>query len=73
MLFTWLPCELLFSDSLFSVRVLVPLQVTDRPGVGTPEQAVVPSEPQFLCLPSVSWEVFVLFQSKKKKKKISEI
>ena len=67
MLFTWLPCELLFSDSLFSVRVLVPLQVTDRPGVGTPEQAVVPSEPVSLSAFSVMGGF--CFVSKQKKKK----
>ena len=66
MLSIWLPCELLSSAYPFSVRVrvLIPLQVTDRPGIGTPEQVMVPSEPQLLYLPTVSWEFVVFFQNK---------
>ena len=57
----WAGALHLASDCPLSISVLIPLQVTDRSGVGPPEQAMVPSEPQFLCLPSVSWEVVVLF------------
>ena len=63
----WAGALHLASDCPLSISVLVPLQVTDRSGVGPPEQAMVPSEPQFLCLPSVSWEVVVLFCFQNKK------